>query len=116
MMTQKQKAALELLDCGLQMYFDKCFLAATHIAGAAEELFGRYLEMSKEAKPAAETIYEGAVVWLGYSLIAVPPKLKTAIYQTILNARNRTKHLNSEGDHNINFDPERRLKLAYTGL
>lgn len=49
---------------------------------------------------------------MGYTADAVPPKVKTAIYQAILNPRNRTKHLSSENDHNITFEPRREAEIS----
>lgn len=111
-MTQKQKVALELLDCALQMHFDKSYFAAIHLAGAAEELFGKYLAMSKEAAPAADSIYEHVAQRFGYTVDTAPKALKTAVYQTIFHSRNRTKHLDPEGDHNITFDPKREAEVG----
>lgn len=85
-LTPKMFVAVELLDHGVQMYFDKAYFAAIHLAGAAEELFGRYLELSKEVKPAATTIYDNVVVALGHSPETVPPKMKrqfTGRYTTL---------------------------------
>ena len=111
-LTPKMLVAVELLDRSVQMYNDKAYFAAIHLAGAAEELFGRYLELSREAKPAADTICDDVVVTLGYSLCVVPPKLKKAIYETIYRPRNRTKHLNDEGDHDISFDPKQEAETS----
>jgi hypothetical protein len=111
-MTQKQKVALELLDCALQMYFEKSYFAAIHLAGAAEELFGKYLAMSKEAVPAADAIYEHVAQRFGYTLDTAPRALKTAVYQRIFHSRNRTKHLDPEGDHDITFDPRREAEVG----
>lgn len=47
-LTPKMLVAVELLDRGVQMYFDKAYFAAIHLAGAAEELFGRYLDCRKK--------------------------------------------------------------------
>lgn len=64
-------------------------------------------------KPAATTIYDNVVGALGYSPDTVPPKVKTTIYRNIYHSRNRTKHLDAEGDHDINFDPN---KVSHTSL
>jgi hypothetical protein len=104
-MTPKQRVALELLDSALQMYYAKNYFAAIHLAGAAEELFGTYLELWKSAKPAADSFHDEAVQLLGYGLGEVPAALSKQLYRAIFHSRNRTKHMNLQDDHDINFDP-----------
>jgi hypothetical protein len=104
-MTPKQRVALELLDSALQMYYAKSFFAAIHLAGAAEELFGAYLELWNSAKPAAESFHDDAVQALGYAADEVPAPLSKLMYRAIFHSRNRTKHMHLRDDHDISFDP-----------
>lgn len=100
----KVQVARELLDRALQMYFEKAYFAAIHLAGAAEELFGAYLLLLTDEKPAAVSFHDEAAQALGFEVGEVPKSVSVTLYRLIHNARNRTKHLNSDGDHEITFD------------
>jgi hypothetical protein len=111
-LTAKQRVALELLDRGLQMYFMKSYFAAIHLAGAAEELFGQYLLIWKEGKPAADDFHDSVAQLLGYQVSEIPQDLSRDLYRRIFHSRNRTKHLNAEGDHEISFDAAHEAEIV----
>lgn len=105
-MTPKQRVALELLDSALQMYNAKNYVAAIHLAGAAEELFGTYLKLWGAGRLAADRFHDECIGYLGSSSEDPAPASESKkLYRSIFNSRNRTKHMNPEGDHNISFDP-----------
>jgi hypothetical protein len=101
----KIQVATELLDRALQMYFDQAFFASIHLAGAAEELFGAYLTLWQAGRPAADSFHDDAASVLGFGPSEVPKDVSRQLYSLIFRSRNRTKHLNAEGDHEIMFDP-----------
>ena len=105
-MTPKQRVAMQLLDSALQMYYANSFFAAIHLAGAAEELFGAYLKLWNTGRPAAESFHDECIGYLGYGPEdPAPASVSKQLYRSIFNARNRTKHMHAEGDHEITFDP-----------
>lgn len=88
-------------------YFNKAFFATVHLAGAAEELFGAYLLLWQAGKPAADSFHDLMAEALGYAPgEAVPKPLSSEMYKLIFSSRNRIKHLNPVGDHEITFDPK----------
>ena len=101
----KIQVASELLERALQMYFDKAFFAAVHLAGAAEELFGSYLLLWNAGTSAAESFHDDAAELLGFPADEVPKAISSQLYKLIFHSRNRTKHLSPVGDHEITFDP-----------
>jgi len=103
--TPKLLVAVELLDRALSMYHQgESYFAALHLAGAAEEIMGVYVErkglessfnsLQAGAVRISEILHEGA---------GVKPK---DIIGLMNYARNRTKHINQEGDDDVHFDPK----------
>lgn len=41
----------------------------------------------------------------GGAVHPAPPSVSRELYRSIFNSRNRTKHMNADGDHEITFDP-----------
>ena len=94
------------------MYFVKSYFAAIHLAGAAEELFGQYLLLWNEGKPAADDFHDAMAQLLGYRVDEVLRDLSKDLYKLIFHSRNRTKHLNPEGDHEISFDAAHEAEIV----
>lgn len=103
--TPKIQVAKELLECGLQLYFERAYFAALHLAGGADSIFGVYVTRTGQ-ESAFGSLQAGA---LGIAEI-IGGEGKPATRQGIANvmnyARNRTKHQNDEGDDDILFTPE----------
>lgn len=113
--TPKMHAATELLECGLQMFFEGRYFAALNLAGAADDVFGGYV-IRGGTESAYESLKAGALRIGGY-LAKDPehrmeglPATEQGIARVMNYARNRTKHLNSEGDDEILFNPKGEAK------
>ncbi|WP_036169631.1 hypothetical protein [Massilia sp. 9096] len=102
--TPKMQVGQELLECGLQMYFDGAYFAALHLAGGADEILGGYVTRGG-TDSAFEGMRAGALRISAY--IGGPPATEKGITHVMNYARNRTKHLDEEGDDEILFDPKR---------
>jgi hypothetical protein len=103
--TPKMKAAVELLERGLQLYFEQAYFAAIHLAGGADAILGVYVTRTGQ-ESAFTSLQAGA---MGIAEIiggeGEPATLK-GIGHAMNYARNRIKHLNDEGDDEIAFTPE----------
>jgi hypothetical protein len=102
--TDKLLVALELLERALSMYYTgDSYFAALHLAGGAEEIFRGYVKRSG-GEASFESIREGAVrisQFLGDRAGSNPKDVAK-----IMNyARNRTKHIDDNGDDDVRFDP-----------
>jgi hypothetical protein len=98
------QVASELLDRALRLYYEgDSYFASLHLAGGAEEILGMYLTRSG-AENAFKSLQMAAVSFSG--LDDGGPCKPGEIGRIMVHARNRTKHLNEEGDDEINFDPK----------
>jgi hypothetical protein len=110
--TPKMQAATELLEAGLQLYFDGKYLAALHLAGGADDVFGGYVTRGgtdsafESMKAGALRIAAHLTNTPGYQVEGRPATAQ-GIADVMNYARNRTKHLNKEGDDEVLFDPKR---------
>ncbi len=109
-LTPKMLVAAELLERGLQAYFDQAYFAAIHLAGAAEEILGTYVTRITGTENAFKSLQNAAVSLsrlLNKDYEASTPK---AIRELMTYARNRTKHIDLAGDDDIHFDPKMQAK------
>lgn len=103
--TPRIAVAQQLLECGLSSYFDGSYFAALHLAGAAEEIFGRYLQRLK-TNTVLQSIKEDAAVMLAGSSFEIPDKAHLDMVGKWANMpRNAVKHIDLVGDDEIEFDP-----------
>lgn len=113
--TPKMLAATELLECGLQAFFDGNYFAALHLAGAADDIFGGYVTRGgtdsafESLKAGALRIAEHLAKLPEYQMEG-PPATEKGIAHVMNYARNRTKHLDKEGDDEILFNPRSEAK------
>ncbi|WP_235576603.1 hypothetical protein [Pseudomonas taeanensis] len=105
MPTEKLKVATELLDRALCMYYEgNSYFAALHLAGGAEEVLGAYVERSGR-ESSFKSLLHGAVKLSKFFGDGVESKTKDIA--AIMNyAKNRTKHMDEEGDDHVYFDPK----------
>jgi hypothetical protein len=103
--TPKLRVAIELLDRALRMYYEgDSYFAALHLAGAADEILGVYVER-KGDDSSFNSLQAGAVK---ISQILDPgAESKPKDIKSLMNyARNRTKHIDKAGDDDVHFDPK----------
>ncbi|MFJ2491412.1 hypothetical protein ACIOV9_07685 [Pseudomonas iridis] len=103
--TPKLLVAVQLLDRALSMYYQEdSYFAALHLAGAAEEIMGVYVER-KGHESSFNSLHAVAVKFTELLNDDAGAKPKDII--NLMNyARNRTKHIDREGDDNVYFDPK----------
>lgn len=102
--TEKLQVAAELLDRGLRMYYEgDSYFAALHLAGAAEELLGTYVERCG-GESMFKSLQRGAVKLSKLFDGGVEAKSKD-IANVMNHARNRIKHMDSANDDHVHFDP-----------
>jgi len=103
--TPKLLVAVQLLDRALSMYYQEdSYFAALHLAGAAEEIMGVYVE--RKGHQSSSISLQAVAVRVSELLdegTAAKPK---DIIDLMNYARNRTKHINREGDDDVYFDPK----------
>jgi hypothetical protein len=102
--TDKLLVACELLDRALSLYFaGNSYFSALHLAGGAEEIFRVYVKR-KGGEPASESIQEGAVR-ISQVLFGGAGSNHKDVAKVMNYARNRTKHIDDNGDDDVHFDP-----------
>ena len=106
--TPKMLAAVELLECGLQMYFENAFFAALHLAGASGEVLGNYVNRHG----GKSSFDEMRDLTIAIASINGHAATKASITSLIRYPMNRTKHLNEEGDDLLHFDPKVQARAA----
>lgn len=107
MEVSKLTIAAEYLNRAIEMYFrgDSDF-SALHLAGAAQELLGKFVECSG-AQSAHSQLVKG-VVRISRVLDPVGVASKEKNIRHVINfAKNRVKHMDDEGDDIIQFDVRR---------
>jgi hypothetical protein len=89
--------AIEQLDVALELFLkDRSVASALTLAGAAEEILGRALKLKGH----------GSVIEVWYDAVDDRWGVKWKEYINTMNAaRNGLKHLNSEKDFEVSFDP-----------
>ena len=103
--TEKLQVAVELLDRALRMYYEgNSYFAALHLAGGAEEVLGAYVERSG-GESSFKSLQRGAVR-ISKFLNGGEESSSQDIALVMNHAKNRTKHMNSEGDDHVFFDPK----------
>ena len=103
--TEKLIVAIELLDRALGMYYEgNSYYAALHLAGAAEEILGVYVERSGD-ESSFKSLQRGAVV-LSKVINDGVESSPQEIAAIMNHAKNRTKHMDKEKDDHVRFDPK----------
>jgi hypothetical protein len=97
--------ALELLERGLQLYFEGAYFAALHLAGGADSIFGGYVTRTGQ-ESAFASLRAGAMGLAEVMGGAGEPATLKGIGDAMNYASNRTKHLHGKGDDEILFTPE----------
>jgi hypothetical protein len=108
-LTPKMLVAAELLDRGLQMYFDQAYFAAIHLAGGAEEILGTYVTRTG-GDNAFKSLQNAAVRISALRDDATGASKPKDIRDIMTYARNRTKHIDPVGDDEVLFDPRVQAK------
>ena len=97
--------ACELLERALLMYYrGDSYFASLHLAGAAEELFGRYLER-QDAKSAFNSMRKDGVELVNALSADAMPITTKGMERLMNHGKNRTKHMNETDDEIIDFAP-----------
>lgn len=100
----KLDVAVAQLETALELYFSNgCRISVTTLAGAAEEILGRYIEKEGEETALAETVR--IVCLLHEKRCGTTPNHKP-IKNRANFARNSFKHMELEGDFEITVDVE----------
>jgi len=100
----KLDVAIAQLETALEPYLSNgCRISVTTLAGAAEEILGRYLEIEKEETALAETVR--IVCLLHKKRCGTTPEPKLIKKRANL-AKNSFKHMDLEGDFDIAVDVE----------
>jgi len=103
--TQKLSAAIELLERSLSMYFEgNSYFAALHLAGGAEEVLGAYVE--RQGHESSFKSLQAGAVKISQILPDGTGSSPKDIGDIMNYAKNRTKHINKEGDDDVHFDPK----------
>lgn len=103
--TPKLKIACELLECALRLYYEGCSdFAALHLAGAAEELLGRFVErIGGESEFAS--LQRGAMR-ISKCLNEDGKESKSKNIAALINhAKNASKHMDQNDIDHVVFDP-----------
>lgn len=104
MTINKLDVAVAQLETALELYFSNgCRISITTLAGAAEEILGRYIEIKDEETALAETVR--IVCLLHYKRCGSTPK-HAPIKARANFAKNSFKHMNLEDDFDITIDVE----------
>lgn len=109
-LTPKMLVAKELLHKALEAYFDDAYFAAIHMAGAAEEILGTYVNRLSGLDNAFTSLQNLAVGLSGTSTQHEEVQARKEIYALMVRARNRTKHIHAVGDDEIHFDAKSEAK------
>jgi hypothetical protein len=108
----KLDVAVAQLETALELYFlNGCRISVTTLAGAAEEILGRYVEIKGEETALSETIR--IVCLLHKKRCGVTPK-HAPIKARANFAKNSFKHMDLESDFDITVDVEEEA-IAMTG-
>ena len=104
MATSKLEIACELLNDALELYYSKeSFFSAIQLAGAAEELLGRHLELIGQ-----KSAFKSEVTDFVDLLNAVAPPSgtwhKKEMVNFVNNAKNHTKHMDPGSETTVDFD------------
>jgi len=107
MAISKLIVATEYLNRSIELYFrgDSDF-SALHLAGAAQELLGKFVELSG-GQSAHSQLVDGAVRISNALNPAGAPSTAKGIRGVINFAKNRAKHMDDAGDDVIEFDARR---------
>jgi hypothetical protein len=99
---EKLNVASELLHQALRLYYEGgAFFSSLHLAGAAEEVLGKYVELSGGVS-AFKSLQTGAVKLSAILSPDKSPSNPKGIANIINHAKNNTKH----GHGEVNFDPK----------
>lgn len=109
-MTSKLTVATELLENALFLYFEgKSYFASLHLAGAAEEIFGAYINYNGGVS-AFSDIRDGAVRLSKFiddsGVESKPSDIKKLMNQ----AKNSAKHMDNLNDDSVTFDAKYEAK------
>lgn len=106
MSVSKLAVASEYLTRAIELYFrGDSYFSALHLAGAAQELLGKFVERSGGVS-AHTSLAQGAV---RISALLDPdgvPSTEREIKSIINHAKNRVKHMNDVGDDVVEFDSQ----------
>ena len=108
----KDRIAQELLARAIQLFLRRdSFFAAIHLAGAAEEIFSRYIE--ERVSPTGEKVEASGKVSIRFATYLAEPEseaeraqIEKRIYALMHGAKNSVKHKRGVGDNAVDFDPE----------
>ena len=105
MATFKLEIACELLNDALELYYSKeSYFSAIQLAGAAEELLGRHLQLIGE-----KSAFKSEITDFVDLLNAVAPTSgtwhKKEMVNFVNNAKNHTKHMDPGSETAVAFDP-----------
>jgi len=106
MTVSKLTIAAEYLNRAIELYFrGDAYFSALHLAGAAQELLGKFVERTGEVS-AHTSIVEGAVRISAYLNENGKPSTDKQIRAVVNHAKNRAKHMDSVGDEVVYFDAQ----------
>ena len=104
----KSTVAIEHLQVAVACFHSKKYLAALHLAGAAEEILGKIVLSKYRGKilqktPALDQLVEGSIAYAEDAGIPAPtPK---AIRDELNLPRNASKHFDRQSESLLDFDP-----------
>ncbi|TLG78633.1 hypothetical protein [Methylocystis sp. B8] len=106
----KLDIAHEYLDTAMQLYIEKrSYFSAIHLAGAAEELFGRHLPKDERISTIALKAQIGFQVLESGKEVEYETAQKTERKKALgitLGSKNSVKHMNDDGsDSTVTIDP-----------
>ncbi|MDH0301691.1 MULTISPECIES: hypothetical protein [unclassified Pseudomonas] len=101
----KLEIAVELLDSAIAHYLDPTprYFSAISLAGAAEELLGKFAERAGQTH-AADSLSQAALR-IARSFEASEKTTLSSIRQLMNHARNATKHMDPNAPSHVEFDP-----------
>jgi len=100
---EKLNVASELLHQALRLYYEgEAYFSSINLAGAAEEVLGKYVELSGGVS-AFKSLQSGAVKLSALLSPDKSPSDSKDIANLMNHAKNNTKH----GHGEINFDPKK---------
>lgn len=106
MSISKLAIASEYLTRAIELYFrGNSYCSALHLAGAAQELLGKFVERSGGVS-AHTSLAQGAARISGFLDPHGVPSTEREMKDIINRAKNRVKHMNAAGDDVIEFDPQ----------
>lgn len=106
MSISKLTIASEYLTRAIELYFrDDSYFSALHLAGAAQELLGKFVERSGGVS-AHTSLAQGAARISRHLNPHGVPSTERQMKDIINQAKNRVKHLNNVGDDVVEFDPQ----------